>query len=150
MTPTPPSPFVRPPDSPWHAGEYALQARGAMAEKMDHVGRQVVRTFMTEQHQLFFAQLPFVVVGSVDAAEAPWASLIAGRPGFASAPDPMTLSILAAPAPNDPAVAGLGEGAPIGVLGIELHTRRRNRLNGIVHRRPGRLEVEVQIGRAHV
>lgn len=144
MTTTPPPSFARPPDSPWHAGEFALQARGGMAEKLDLVGRKIVRDYMPEQHQLFFGQLPFVVVGSVDGAEAPWAGLITGEPGFANAPDPETLSILATPAPDDPVTNGLGEGAPIGVLGIELHTRRRNRLNGIVHRLAGGLEVAVR------
>jgi predicted pyridoxine 5'-phosphate oxidase superfamily flavin-nucleotide-binding protein len=35
---------------------------------------------------------------------------------------------------DDPADAGMRDGAAIGMLGIELHTRRRNRLNGHIHR----------------
>lgn len=33
---------------------------------------------------------------------------------------------------SDPASEGLAEGNPVGLLGIEMHTRRRNRLNGVI------------------
>ena len=48
---------------------------------------------MPEQHQQFFEQLPFMLVGSVDAAGRPWASVLVGRPGFVQAPDAKRLDI---------------------------------------------------------
>ena len=36
--------------------------------------------------------------------------------------------------PNDPADAGLDDGDSVGLLGIELHSRRRNRMKGKVRR----------------
>ena len=87
---------------------------------------------MTEQHRDFFAELPFVIVGSIDAEGMPWASLLAGPPGFVASPDPRRLDIAARPIPGDPLPATLKPGAPIGLLGIELWTRRRNRMNGHV------------------
>jgi predicted pyridoxine 5'-phosphate oxidase superfamily flavin-nucleotide-binding protein len=87
---------------------------------------------MTEQHRDFFAELPFLVVGSIDAERTPWASLLAGPPGFIASPDPRRLDIAARPIPGDPLQAALKPGAPIGLLGIELWTRRRNRMNGHV------------------
>jgi len=119
--------------APWHAGERALQASvGLGGEKMDRIGRAVLRDFMTEQHRDFFAELPFVILGSIDAEGMPTASLLAGPPGFIASPDPRRLDIAARPIPGDPLLAALKPGAPVGLLGIELWTRRRNRMNGHV------------------
>ncbi len=119
--------------APWHAGERALQASvGLGKEKMDRIGRAVLRDFMTEQHRDFFAELPFVIAGSIDAEGMPAASLLAGPPGFVASPDPRRLDIAARPIPGDPLLAALKPGAPVGLLGIELWTRRRNRMNGHV------------------
>lgn len=97
---------------------------------MERVGRRNIRSFMPEHHRSFFAQLPFLIVGSVDRDGWPWASILSGAPGFARSPDPQHLQIAAQPPPGDPLAAALAPGSPLGVLGIELPTRRRNRLNG--------------------
>lgn len=114
----------------WHPGERALQAQAGVAGRMEEVGRRVVRDHMPEQHRAFFAQLPFVVVGSVDGRGDAWATILAGAPGFLAAPSPRTLIVAARVDPADPAGAGLRAGEAVGLLGIDLHTRRRNRLNG--------------------
>ena len=118
--------------SPWHAGEVAMQRSAGMAERMDALGRKVVRGFMPDQHREFFAQLPFVVLGAVDPAGDAWATLRAGPPGFLHSPDPAQLRVALPREPQDPADAGMQEGDAIGLLGIELHTRRRNRMNGML------------------
>lgn len=118
--------------SPWHAGERLLQTRIGVAERMAQIGPKVIRDYMPDQHRAFFAQLPFVVMGTVDAQGDPWAGVLEGEPGFAVSPDPHTLSVAAAPDTDDPLRAGLNLGQPVGLLGIELHTRRRNRMNGRV------------------
>jgi predicted pyridoxine 5'-phosphate oxidase superfamily flavin-nucleotide-binding protein len=84
---------------------------------------------MPDQHRRFFAQLPFVAVASTDGGW-PVATLWAGRPGFISSPDPHTLRIALPLDPADPASRAFVPGAPFGLLGIELATRRRNRANG--------------------
>ena len=117
---------------PWHAGERALQARLGLRERMDKVGARSIRRVMPDQHRAFFAQLPFLIVGSIDRDGWPWASLLAGPPGFASSPDETTLHIAALPVAGDPLAEGLAPDAPLGLLGIELPTRRRNRMNGRV------------------
>ena len=123
-------------DSPWHEGELAMQRSVGVAERMDGVGRKVLRNYMPEQQRQFYAQLPFVVLGAVDRAGRVWATLRAGRPGFLHAPEPRHLRLELEREPADPADAGLEQGDAVGMLGIELHTRRRNRLNGIVRRGP--------------
>lgn len=114
--------------SPWHVGEKELQARIGVSERMDVLGRRVIRDHMPDQHRSFYQQLPFMVYGAVDAEGLPWASVLEGEPGFAHSPEPGLLQFSSLPAVDDP--AQLGAGAAIGLLGIELHTRRRNRING--------------------
>ena len=119
-------------DHPFHAGERAVQQRLGVAERMLGVGQRVVRDHLPQQHRDFFAQLPFVLVGSVDARQRPWASVLVGEPGFIESPDDRQLRFAAQPVTGDPLADGLVPGAPLGMLGIELHTRRRNRVNGQV------------------
>ena len=130
-TATPNSP-VEPPADPYHAGEQALQARVGMRERMADLGARVVRDHMPDPHRELFHKLPFVVVGSLDAAGQPHASLLAGAPGFMRTPDARTLAIDTMPDAADPLRESLRVGASLGVLGIEPHTRRRNRMNGLV------------------
>src|ERR1700676_3920996 len=81
------------PSSPWHEGERALHERIGLAERMERAGRHSIRAAMPDQHRAFFAQLPFLLVGSVDDAGWPWLSLLSGPPGFAASPDPGRLDI---------------------------------------------------------
>jgi hypothetical protein len=118
--------------SPFHAGEQALQARVGMRERLAKFGPKAIRDFMPDQHRELFAELPFVVVGALDAGRRPWASVLVGPPGFLSSPDPRTLRIAARPAAGDPIAPGLVAGAPVGLLGIQPETRRRNRMNGTI------------------
>jgi ferredoxin-NADP reductase/predicted pyridoxine 5'-phosphate oxidase superfamily flavin-nucleotide-binding protein len=116
--------------SPFHAGEVALQETVGVAERMETFGRRVIRSFMPDQHRDFYGQLPFIVLGAVDAAGDAWVALLSGRPGFMTSPDPKHLNFAAHPDSQDPATTALTDGAAVGLLGIELHTRRRNRMNG--------------------
>lgn len=117
---------------PWHEGERALQARAGVAERLAEIGPRIMRDFMPDQHRMFFAQLPFLIAGSLDETGQPWASVLAARPGFAHSPDAHHLRIDALAGAGDPLSSALVAGAPIGLLGIEPHTRRRNRMNGLV------------------
>lgn len=134
--------------SPWHAGERQLQEKVGVAERMEVLGQKVIRDYMPDQHREFYHQLPFMIAGTVDGSGQPWATLIEGEEGFVTSPDPRRLSFdLAAMAldPLDPASSGLDAGDAIGLLGIELHTRRRNRINGQIRQASAqRLEIAVE------
>jgi predicted pyridoxine 5'-phosphate oxidase superfamily flavin-nucleotide-binding protein len=119
-------------ESRFHAGEVALQAEAGVAERMARVAPQMIRDHLPEQHRQFFALLPFVVVGSIDEEGRPTASLLAATPGFVSSPLPELLRVDALPLAGDPLESNLRLGAALGLLGIQAHTRRRNRLNGSV------------------
>ncbi|MBL4908371.1 MAG: hypothetical protein JKX94_13025, partial [Sneathiella sp.] len=118
--------------SPFHAGEKEAQIKMGVAEQMEKFGRQVIRPFMPDQHQAFFAQLPVLFAGYVDQHGWPWATMITGHPGFLKSPDPAHLDVNAMPASLDPLHASLNVGQKLGLLGIELHSRRRNRLNATI------------------
>ncbi|MGY4495390.1 pyridoxamine 5'-phosphate oxidase family protein [Pseudomonas sp. TE3610] len=133
------------PKSPWHAGEKTLQQRFLASERMDEIGPRVIRDYMPDQHRDFYHQLPFMLVGAVDADGRPWATVLEGPEGFVSSADPYHLHLAVQPDPQDPAAPGLQAGHAIGMLGIELHTRRRNRINGLIRQASaGGLEVEVE------
>ncbi|MCE0911217.1 MULTISPECIES: pyridoxamine 5'-phosphate oxidase family protein [Pseudomonas] len=131
--------------SPWHAGEQALQEKVGVAERMEAFGQKVIRDYMPDQHRTFYHQLPFMVAASVDAQGRPWATLLEGPEGFVSSPDPRQLTIDTKLPADDPATPGLVAGQAIGLLGIELHTRRRNRINGQIRQAAaGQLQVAVE------
>jgi uncharacterized protein len=119
-------------ESPFHAGELAIQARFGAQERIDKQGRRVIREYLPDQFRQFFTQLSYIIVGTVDAGNNPWASILVGEAGFLSSPDERILKVAAKPLFGDPLTTTLANGIDIGLLGIELHTRRRNRLNGTV------------------
>jgi uncharacterized protein len=100
-------------------------------------GRAAIRPFMPEQHRDFFALLPYLFTATLDAEGWPAASMLWEQQGFVHAPDPVTLRIDALPAAGDPAADGFAAGHPIGLLGLDLSTRRRNRANGRIAARDG-------------
>ncbi|MBO9689828.1 MAG: pyridoxamine 5'-phosphate oxidase family protein [Mitsuaria chitosanitabida] len=121
------------PDTTWHPGEQILHQRLGLRDRMAEIGAQVVRDHMPDQHRELFGKLPTMLLGALDAGGQPWATMLAGRAGFVDTPDARTMTIAAAFDGQDPALAALrarGPGAPVGLLGLEPHTRRRNRMNG--------------------
>lgn len=113
--------------SPFHAGELEAQARAG--ESSRGAG---IRDFMPDQHRDFFALLPYLFAAGRDAQGRPIATILTGPEGFVTSPTPNTLAIAALPAPDDPANPALNAGTPIGLLGLDLRTRRRNRANGVI------------------
>jgi len=134
----------------FHRGEREAQQRYGVHERMAQRADRLMRPEMPEQHQRFYQLLPYVFVGSLDQKQRPWASIMTGEPGFTVSPDPTSLEVRAAPIPGDPLSDHLIPHAPIGILGIDFHTRRRNRVNGRVNQRLGeggfRLDVDQAFG----
>lgn len=118
--------------SPFHADSLRIQQQRGVAERLDVQGRRGVSATLTAQHRAFFQQLPFVAAASRDAVGQPWATLLFGAPGFMTAATDERLHVQARTAPDDPLAASLVAGAPVGLLGIDLETRRRNRVNGAI------------------
>ncbi|MEQ1505008.1 MAG: pyridoxamine 5'-phosphate oxidase family protein [Myxococcota bacterium] len=120
--------------SPFHPGERAVQARAGVREAAERLGRAMFRDAMPDPHRELFEKLRWLVLGGADADGQVWASVVTGAPGFVATPDPRTLVIDGALSGDDPLRGGIAVGSALGVLGIELETRRRNRANGLVTR----------------
>jgi ferredoxin-NADP reductase/predicted pyridoxine 5'-phosphate oxidase superfamily flavin-nucleotide-binding protein len=120
------------PLSPFHSGEQDAQVRAGKRAVMEVFGKKAIRPFMPDQHRQFYEQLGFIVVGSVDRQGWPWASILTGGEGFITPLNSRRLDLNAHPVADDPLSDAFAAGAPIGLLGIELGTRRRNRMNAKV------------------
>jgi len=131
--------------SPFHRGEHELQARIGQREKLEAIGKRVVRSYMPDQHREFFTKLPFMIIGSVDKEGWPWASILPARPGFITSPTPTSLEIKNWTIKGDPLAESLNKAEnPLGFVGIELSTRRRNRVNGrVASSQKDRITVEI-------
>ncbi|WP_406855261.1 pyridoxamine 5'-phosphate oxidase family protein [Alsobacter sp. KACC 23698] len=130
---------TRAPFNPFHVGEIEAQRLAGVG-----VAHAPLRPFMPDQHRLFFAQLPYVFLATLDADGAPAATMLDGEPGFLSSPSPTSLLLRPRADDRDLVRRLLVPGAPVGLLGIELPTRRRNRANGrIVEARDGAFAIAV-------
>ncbi|MDX8350830.1 pyridoxamine 5'-phosphate oxidase family protein [Cognatiyoonia sp. IB215182] len=115
--------------NPFHAGELKAQARAGASGVADWAAG-FIRPSMPDQHRAFFTQLPFLVLAGADEAGRHWVTLLDGPDRFIQSPDAGTLEIAATPDRQDPLAQSLIGGSDVGLLGIELSTRRRNRLSG--------------------
>lgn len=115
--------------TPFHTGEQAAQRLAGTTDSAAS-GGAFIRKAMPDQHRAFFADLPFLVVSGAGMDGRVWVSILEGPGGFVSSPDPARLTIGSRLPENDPLAAGLARGGPVGLLGIDLASRRRNRLNG--------------------
>jgi len=123
---------------PFHKGEHMAQARMGVPKAGLWAPRSI-RSFMPDQHRSFFEAQPFLAAAARDGEGRPWATLLAGRPGFAAAPSDRVLQVSATPAEGDALKNAFVAGADVGLLGLEFATRRRNRVNG-------RIEVAEEAG----
>lgn len=118
--------------SPFHEGEQAVQSRLGVRDAIEPWARQVIRPFLPQQHRDFYSQLPFVVAAARDTDHRPWVTLLTGAPGFIQSPDTTSLQLLTQLPSGDALEGSLVAGTDIGLLGIELQSRRRNRVNGTI------------------
>jgi len=119
---------------PFHVGEQTIQSRAGVRDRIERKGRAIIRDYMPEQHRAFFTALPFIVVGLADQNGHPWATTLSGPLGFMSSVDENLLIIKAWLDSGDPLDSCIRDGAPVGGLGIEFSTRRRNRINGRIEK----------------
>ena len=129
---------------PYHAGELAVQRRAGVEAMAERVGMSIKDT-MPPAAQAFVRELALAVVASTDDQGNLWASLLVGPPGFLEPLDPQTLDINAAPFTGDPLADNLLAHSAVGLLLIDVATRRRMRVNGVAEVQPnGHLRVRAQ------
>ncbi len=120
-------------DIPYHEGEVAVQRRANEAHIAERNGAVIASTIMRGA-LAFLRQQPMAGLGSQDKEGRLWASLLFGNPGFLEpASDGRSLRILLGEAdrqPADPLWRNIAINPQIGMLVIELGSRRRIRVNG--------------------
>jgi predicted pyridoxine 5'-phosphate oxidase superfamily flavin-nucleotide-binding protein len=115
--------------SSYHAGELSVQRQAGVEAQARRIA-QGIKSTIPLAAQAFLLQQPMVLVGSIDAGGYVWASLLTGDPGFLLPVDERTLRIAATPVFGDPLRDNLHDQAAVGLLAIDLASRRRMRLNG--------------------
>lgn len=116
----------------YHEGELEMQRRAGVRELAERVGR-IIALEIPSAAAAFVAAQPFVIAATVDPTGTPTASLLGGAPGFATATDQRTLTIT--PAFGHRVFDDVDATGIIGLLAIDLATRRRMRVNGTAVRR---------------
>jgi len=116
----------------WHHGELIAQKRVGTEQRMAEIGPKFIRTLMTQQHRDFFESLTMMFIGYTNFQSQTCASVLFGEPGFISSPDPSELVINLQYSIGDFTNQSVNIGDRIGLLGLEFHSKRRNRINVIV------------------
>lgn len=129
--------------NPFHKGELEAQQRAGVGDVASWAGG-FIRKFLPAQHRDFYQSLPFLVVSSEDASGLIWVTLLEGEEGFISSPDPNSLVMNTKIDAHDPLSERFNDGAEIGVVGIELASRRRNRFSGRLHKKDDAYQITVK------
>lgn len=133
--------------SVFHSGELAVQRRAGVERMASRVGGSI-HDAIPPAAEAFLAERRWVVLATSDAAGRPWASVLSGEPGFVGVVDggwggkggeapsapPATVRLEATPVAGDPLASNLAATTFVGLLAIDLATRRRMRLNARLER----------------
>ncbi len=131
----------------YHEGEMAVQQRANEAHIAQRNGAVLANAIMRGA-LAFLRQQPMAVLGSQNQEGRLWASLLFGNPGFLDpANDGRSLCISLSEAdrqPADPLWRNIATNPQIGMLVIELGSRRRLRINGRASLHADDILVEVE------
>lgn len=119
---------------PFHEGERYVQERSGEQEAALRNGG-IVGDVIPSRAIPFLAQQRMLAIGTVDEHGAVWASVLFGARGVASSPDGTSVIIDRTRIDanrDDPVWSNLHPGAAVALLAIELASRRRLRINGVV------------------
>ena len=119
--------------NPFHEGEVKAQQIAGVGNVAEWAGG-FIRKILPQQHREFFSALPFIIASGEDADGKIWITLLEGKQGFISSPDPQSLLLETKIDQQDPLANAFENKAEIGVVGIELATRRRNRFSGQIEK----------------
>ncbi|MBQ4833383.1 pyridoxamine 5'-phosphate oxidase family protein [Pseudoalteromonas sp. MMG010] len=117
--------------SPFHKGEILAQKRAGANDIAQWAG-DFIRDYLPEQHRDFYTHLPFLIVCGSDNQRNVWITLIEGDEDFIQSPNKHLITLSAKINDDDPLKLSFSDGSHIGVLGIELQNRRRNRFSGFI------------------
>ncbi len=131
----------------FHPGELDVQRRTGEASIAAR-NLAVMSTSVVPAARVFIERQNMLVAATVDGAGHLWSSVLFGPPGFLSTQDGSVVKIAIGEADrdrSDPFWECAAPGAPVGMLFIELGSRRRYRVNGELQAiTPGGLDVSVR------
>jgi predicted pyridoxine 5'-phosphate oxidase superfamily flavin-nucleotide-binding protein len=118
--------------SPFHAGELALQSATGVSGEAARIGRVIAKQIASNASD-FIGQQQVAIVAALDTAAHVVCSVVVGEPGTFEVVDAITVSVdLRSGIVGDALADRTGDGAPIGLLFLDVATRRRYRVNGTV------------------
>ncbi len=116
----------------YHSGELAVQARVGVQAEAESLAQKMGGAIITPAAKDFLARQRLAIASTIDSRNRLWASLLTGEPGFLQAIAAQIVKIDAAFIDGDPLEENLRSSDEIGLLAIDLATRKRLRVNGKV------------------
>ena len=132
-------------ENPYHEGELFVQQQVGEVEEGRRNGRLISDSIL-EGALKYVEEQPMAVFGSVDVEGNVWSSVLVGNPGFMRVPDARTVEVditQTAGSARDPFWTNIEHDPRVGMLVIDLATRRRLRINGRVSRARDTLRLDV-------
>lgn len=115
----------------YHSGEIAVQKRAGVQAEAERLAK-IISSTIQPAAQDFLGKQRLALASTVDSSDRIWASLITGKPGLLQAVAAQTLRI------DSDLLENWRDRDEIGLIVIDLATRRRLRLNGKVEVRGDR------------
>lgn len=114
----------------YHPGEIRLQQSAGSRDKTEAMSRVLVKDHLIGQHRDFYAGLEYLFLSAVDSSGNLRPIMVSGARGFLSTPNEQILRIDTATSDATVQMGGPKLGAMVGVVGMDLSNRRRNRMHG--------------------
>lgn len=131
----------------FHEGEREMQHRTG-EEAMANMNGAILSPNIMPGAIRFLAQQPMIVLGSRDRNGDLWASPLFGEPGFVIAPNSQSVEMnldKSLSVPGDPLWENIADDPNVGMIALELTTRKRIRINGRLYRAGNRARLAVEL-----
>ncbi|AFY89513.1 MULTISPECIES: pyridoxamine 5'-phosphate oxidase family protein [Chroococcidiopsis] len=130
--------------STYHAGELTVQAQAGVQTEAAHLTK-IIGASINPTARDFLRTQRLAIASTIDKHGKVWASLLTGKPGFVQVVAEQLVQVQTTANSSDPLLKNLSIHDDIGILVIDLATRRRLRINGKAElKQNGRIDVQTQ------
>jgi hypothetical protein len=127
----------------FHPGEIAVQTQAGVREEAEGLS-SLIKGIISTPAQEFLRSQQLAIATTIAPNGMIWTSLLTGKPEFLQVLNEQILQINCISIKTDLLLENLHDNHDIGLLAIDLATRRRLRLNGKAEIRSDKIEVEIQ------